>query len=191
MFIHDMSEAECCYALQHADLGRLACARDNQPYVVPVYFAYKEHHLYAISTIGQKIEWMRANPLVCVEVDYITSPEEWMSVVVFGHYEELPDFPEYKHAREEALALLQRRSARWWEPACVCENHQDTPHSCTPVSYRIHIDHVSGHHATPDPMRVKESHGEESEPKKAPWFFNIFGGRAGHTPAKGTSDEHS
>src|SRR5512141_2678607 len=113
MFIHEMTEAECHYALKHAHVGRLACTRDNQPYVVPMYFAYSENHLYAISTVGQKIEWMRANPLVCVEVDNITSDDEWMSVVVFGHYEELPDLPEYKYAREQALTLLQRRSA-WW-----------------------------------------------------------------------------
>ena len=177
MFIHDMTEAECHYALRNANVGRLACTRDNQPYVVPIYFAYNERHLYAISTIGQKIEWMRANPLVCVEVDNITSRDVWMSVVVFGRYEELPDLPEYKCAREQALALLQRRSVWWWEPACVCENHQDTPHSCTPVTFRIYINRMSGHHATPDTVQAKESHGEESERKKTSWFPSIFGGR--------------
>lgn len=44
-----------------------------------MYFAYHDNYLYAISAIGQKIEWMRANPLVCVEVDNITSDDEWMS----------------------------------------------------------------------------------------------------------------
>jgi nitroimidazol reductase NimA-like FMN-containing flavoprotein (pyridoxamine 5'-phosphate oxidase superfamily) len=176
MFIHDMTEAECRRALKQANVGRIACTRDNQPYVVPIYFAYDRDHLYAISTVGQKIEWMRANPLVCVEVDEVTSREEWMSVIVFGRYEELPHLPEYKYAREQALALLQRRSPWWWEPACVCGNHQDTPHSCTPVSYRIHINRISGHHATPDVVQAKETHVEES-PVKGSWFANIFGGR--------------
>lgn len=175
MFIHDMTEGECRHALKHANVGRIGCARDNQPYVVPIYFAYADDHLYAISTIGQKIHWMRANPLVCVEVDNITSHEEWTSVVVFGHYEELPDLPEYKHAREEALALLQRRSAWWWEPACVCGDHQERPHSCTPVSYRIHIDRISGHHATPDILQTKTSQVRES-PVKNNWFASLFRG---------------
>ena len=188
MFIHDMTEAECHYALKHANVGRLACTRDNQPYVVPIYFAYNEHHLYAISTVGQKIEWMRANPLVCVEVDNLTSHDEWMSVVVFGRYEELPDLPEYKVAREQALALLQRRSAWWWEPACVCQNHQDTPHSCTPVSYRIHIDRISGHHATPDIVATKEPHIQESASKRS-WFANIFGGRREAQKKEGTCND--
>lgn len=176
MFIHDMSEVECRQALKRARVGRLACARNNQPYVVPIYFAYSEHHLYAISTIGQKIEWMRANPLVCVEVDELTSRDEWVSVIVFGSYEELPDLPEYKHARRQALELLQRRSVWWWEPACVCENHQDTPHSCAPVSYRIHINRISGHQATPDTPRAKETRIEQT-PVKRSWFANILGGR--------------
>lgn len=178
MFIHDMTEAECRQALKHANIGRIGCARDKQPYVVPIYFAYDDdhNHLYAISTMGQKIDWMRANPFVCVEVDNITSHDEWMSLVVFGRYEELPDLPEYKYAREQALALLQRRSTWWWEPACVCGDHQDTPHSCTPVSYRIHIDRISGHHATPDILQTKTSLVQES-PVKDNWFASLFGGR--------------
>jgi nitroimidazol reductase NimA-like FMN-containing flavoprotein (pyridoxamine 5'-phosphate oxidase superfamily) len=175
MFIHDMTEAECRHALTQASVGRIACAHDQQPYVVPIYFASDHDHLYAISTIGQKIEWMRANPLVCVEVDEVTSREEWMSVIVFGRYEELPDLPEYKYAREQALALLQRRSPWWWEPACVCGNHQDTPHSCTPVTYRIHINRISGHHATPDIPQTRAIHVRES-PIKDNWFANLFGG---------------
>lgn len=189
MFIHDMTEAECRYALQHANVGRLACTRDNQPYVVPIYFAYDEQHLYAISTIGQKIEWMRANPLVCVEVDNITSHEEWMSLVVFGRYEELPDLPEYKYSREQALALLQRRSAWWWEPACVCENHRDTPHSCVPVAYRIRIDRMSGLRAMPDPVQIKGPNQQKPAAKKTRWFSNIFGERRQAQTKGGVSND--
>lgn len=177
MFIHNMTEAECRHALGTARVGRLACTRNNQPYVVPIYFAYHEHHLYATSTVGQKIEWMRANPLVCVEVDNITSHEEWMSVVVFGRYEELPDLPEFKRAREQALYLLQRRSTWWWEPACICEDHRDTPHSCTPVAYRIHIDRVSGLRATPDSTQNQKAHEQTELARRTSWLANIFSAR--------------
>ena len=30
-------------------------------------------YLYSFSTVGQKIEWMRANPNVCVETDEVTN----------------------------------------------------------------------------------------------------------------------
>lgn|SRR5574341_133191 len=187
MFIHDMTEAECHHALKQATVGRLACARDSQPYVVPIYFAYHERHLYAISTVGQKVEWMRANPLVCVEVDEIKEPDEWMSVVVFGRYEELPEVPEYKHARQRALYLLQKRSTWWWEPACIRQNHRDTPHSCTPVAYRIHIDRVSGLHATPD-ISAPVAAVTESKTEKRKLLSALFARlRRGHSPGRSLS----
>jgi hypothetical protein len=36
--------------------------------------------LYSFATIGRKVEWMRANPLVCVEVDEIVSRQKWQTV---------------------------------------------------------------------------------------------------------------
>jgi len=99
MVIREMSKDECLRVLAGTRLARLACASNNQPYVVPVYLAYHEPSigeacLYGYTTLGQKVEWMRANPQVCVEVDEVMSCTRWMSVIGFGHYEELPDMPE-------------------------------------------------------------------------------------------------
>ena len=149
MFIHEMTEFECRQALEQAAIGRLACARDNQPYVVPIYFALHGDHLYAFTTLGQKIEWMRANPRVCLEVDERIGHDRWQSVVVFGSYEELPDLPKYEAARVTALELLQKH-AMWWEPAGVGATHRDAPHSEIPITYRIRIDRMTGHRATPN-----------------------------------------
>jgi nitroimidazol reductase NimA-like FMN-containing flavoprotein (pyridoxamine 5'-phosphate oxidase superfamily) len=59
----------------HSRLGRLACARGNMPYIVPLYFAYDDEYLYSFGTFGHKIEWMRVNPNVCVEVDEVINPQ--------------------------------------------------------------------------------------------------------------------
>jgi nitroimidazol reductase NimA-like FMN-containing flavoprotein (pyridoxamine 5'-phosphate oxidase superfamily) len=95
MVIRDLSREECLRVLARARLARLACAHENQPYVVPVYLAYDEASecFYGFTTPGQKIEWMRANPLVCVEVDEIAAYDQWVSVIVSGRYEELPATP--------------------------------------------------------------------------------------------------
>src|SRR5277367_3412532 len=95
MLIRETSREECLRVLARARLARLACAHDNQPYVVPVYLAYDEASecLYGFTTHGQKVEWMRANPLVCVEVDEIVAYDQWVSVIVSGRYEELPATP--------------------------------------------------------------------------------------------------
>ena len=149
MFIHEMSDTDCRRALETASVGRLACAHDNQPYVVPIYFAFDGTYIYGFTTAGQKIEWMRSNEQVCFEMDHIKSDTQWVSIVVFGRYEELPDTPEYQRARDQAYRYLGKR-AMWWEPAYISEKHRDQSHSLTPVFYRIHIEKMTGHRATLD-----------------------------------------
>src|SRR6516162_9638365 len=116
MLIREMHAQECCDLLARLGTGRLGCARNNQPYIVPVYFAYEPDHLYGFATFGQKIEYMRANPHVCVEADEVLGQDNWVSVVVLGRYEELPDTPEYGQERRKAQSLLEKR-AMWWQVA--------------------------------------------------------------------------
>jgi nitroimidazol reductase NimA-like FMN-containing flavoprotein (pyridoxamine 5'-phosphate oxidase superfamily) len=150
MFIHEMSGAECNDALSRAKFGRLACANDNQPYVLPLNFAFDGGtYLYFFTTVGQKIEWMRSNPSVCFEIDEVTNHNHWTSVIVFGSYEELPDKPEYETARRHAHGFLQKR-VMWWEPAYISEEHRDNSHSLTPIFFRIKIEKVTGHRAESD-----------------------------------------
>lgn len=151
MLIQELTRQTSLDLLARTRLGRVACAQGLQPYVVPFYFVYHAPYLYSFSTVGQKIEWMRANPLVCVEVDEVVSAEQWMSVIVFGRYEELPDTPECRRARAFAHALL-KRNAVWWEPAYVKTTLRGTPRSLVPVFYRIQGLQITGHRATPEPM---------------------------------------
>ena len=73
MLIGEMAEKECQQFLSRSTFGRLACARENRPYVVPIYFVYEPDHLYGFSTFGQKVQWMRLNPLLCVEIDEVSN----------------------------------------------------------------------------------------------------------------------
>jgi hypothetical protein len=87
--------------LMRLGYGRLACACNNRPYIVPIYFAYDSDRLYCFSTLGRKIEWMRENPLVCVEVDEVRGHDDWASVIVLGQYVEIPNTREYAKSREQ------------------------------------------------------------------------------------------
>ena len=87
MRITKMQDRDCRDALARLGFGRLGCARDNQPYIVPIYFAYEPDHLYGFATLGQKIEWMRSNPRVCVQADEVLSNDNWISVVALGRYQ--------------------------------------------------------------------------------------------------------
>jgi nitroimidazol reductase NimA-like FMN-containing flavoprotein (pyridoxamine 5'-phosphate oxidase superfamily) len=149
MLIQEMTFEECCDVLTQTSLARLACEMDGQPYVVPVYLAYDGEYLFGFATMGYKIDCMRANPLVCVEIDDIKSQNQWMSVVVSGTYEELPDTEKYKAARTHAHELLNRR-AMWWEPAGVPVEGRKYPNSLAPIFYRIRIDRMTGHRGSPD-----------------------------------------
>ncbi|HVJ27924.1 MAG TPA: pyridoxamine 5'-phosphate oxidase family protein, partial [Vicinamibacterales bacterium] len=91
MRIISLSEEEVRALLQRSHIGRIACARHDQPYIVPIGFSFdsEKNCLYSFSAVGQKIQWMRENPRVCVEVDDIVDKDHWSTVVIFGGYEEL------------------------------------------------------------------------------------------------------
>jgi nitroimidazol reductase NimA-like FMN-containing flavoprotein (pyridoxamine 5'-phosphate oxidase superfamily) len=149
MVIAEMTRYQCVNFLAHARLGRLACASNDQPYVVPVYFACQDPFLYSFTMPGQKVEWMRANPRVCVQFDEIGSSDDWTSIVVFGQYEELPDSTEWRQERLRAHGLLQQR-ASWWEPGGAArEGHAMSP--AQPIYYRIRIEKMTGRRASPNP----------------------------------------
>jgi hypothetical protein len=150
MLIHEMSPEECATTLTRMNFGRLACARDDQPYVVPIHFAYDGEHLYGLTTAGQKTDWMRSNPRVCLEIDERASHYRWMSIVVLGRYEELPETPACERERARALELLQQREM-WWQPVGVPRPGRAQR---TPIFYRIHVLQMTGLRAEPDTVEA-------------------------------------
>jgi uncharacterized protein len=155
MLIRNLERQECLEFLKHIGFGRLGCANDNQPYVVPIYFAYESEQLFGFSTEGQKIGWMRQNPLVCVLADDIKSEHEWTSVLVMGRYEELPDNLQYEALRRHAHELLEKRSL-WWRLAIASSQTRDEHLRVLPILYRIQIKEISGHRSSAD----QESQGD-------------------------------
>lgn len=146
MVINQLTEEECRAFLASASHGRLGCSRDNQPYVVPIYFAYEPDFIYVLSTLGQKNEWMRANPKVCLEVDEITNQSEWMSVIASGRYQELLE-PQFTAEREHARELLGKRHL-WWQNALGERQLRVGDHAIAPLFFRIHVDSITGLRAT-------------------------------------------
>jgi len=147
MIIRELTWQESLAVLGRVHLARLACAKANQPYLVPISFAYHENSLYCVSTVGQKIEWMRENPLVAVEVDEIENAQHWESVLVLGRYEEIPQTPETRDERQLAWSLLQAREL-WWEPACVETILGGAERPMAPLYFRIRVERITGHRAT-------------------------------------------
>ena len=155
MVIREMNREECLRVLARSRLARLACAHDNQPYVVPVYLAYHDASecLYGFTTVGQKVEWMRANPLVCVEMGEVAAGNQWVSVIALGRYEELPEKPGSDKERLLAWQVL-KTEPMWWElgdMAWAARAQGDPTVTLMPVYYRIRIGHVTGREVTQAP----------------------------------------
>jgi uncharacterized protein len=146
MTINEMTEQECRSALSGASFGRLGCSFKNQPYIVPLYFASEAGYIYALGTAGQKIEWMRQNPRVCLQVDDIRTDSEWTSIIVLGRYQELPE-PQFAEERAHARELLKQRSG-WWKPALAERDLKSSNELIAPIFFRIGIDSLTGLHST-------------------------------------------
>jgi nitroimidazol reductase NimA-like FMN-containing flavoprotein (pyridoxamine 5'-phosphate oxidase superfamily) len=145
MHVHELTPDECAALLGRNNFGRIGCAKDGQPYVVPIQFSYdgERQCVYSFSTVGQKIEWMRANPRVCLQVDEIDDKFRWTSVVVFGLYEEIHESPAEADARRRAESLFQQRP-EWWQPAAAKVG--STERSAV-VVFRITIERMTGRRA--------------------------------------------
>ena len=68
---------------------RIACTDGKSPYISPVVYAFDGQHLIFQSRPGKKINYLRKNPAVCIEIDIINNLNNWKSVLVYGTFEEL------------------------------------------------------------------------------------------------------
>lgn len=147
MVINELTEQECFAFLERSWFGRLACCKNSQPYVVQLGLVYRDNCLYVLSTLGQKIEWMRENPNVCVSADEIVSHSQWTSVIVNGTYRELVE-PRYREERELAHQLLEKHRG-WWENPLAERQAKVGDKLIDSIYFRVEISSVSGLRAQP------------------------------------------
>jgi uncharacterized protein len=93
-------------------VGHLGCFHEGRSYVVPVTYVYDGECIYGHSANGMKLRMMRANPQICFQVDRIENLTTWVSVIVWGEFEELAS-----DAQKEAMRLFLDRM----EPLQVSE----------------------------------------------------------------------
>lgn len=152
MLIHELNRAECSAVLQRNSLGRLGYAHFDQPYVVPIHFSFDADRncIYGFSTIGQKVECMRRNPRVCLEIDEIVDKNNWTTVLVVGRYRELHRDPREAEALRRVDQLFEERH-EWWLPGAAKLETKEHEHA---VIYRISIDRLTGRRATRNGQRA-------------------------------------
>jgi nitroimidazol reductase NimA-like FMN-containing flavoprotein (pyridoxamine 5'-phosphate oxidase superfamily) len=110
--------------LNEARVCRIAFARDNEPYVVPLFFGYDGRCLYFHTACeGKKLDFLAANRQVCFEVErnvtlvsHDAQACKWSahfeSVIGYGRVIELVDGKE----REQGLnQIMLHYSGREWQ----------------------------------------------------------------------------
>jgi nitroimidazol reductase NimA-like FMN-containing flavoprotein (pyridoxamine 5'-phosphate oxidase superfamily) len=156
MLITKIRSKECREILIRLGYGRLACSCNNRPYIVPIYFAFDTDRLCCFSTLGRKIEWMRENPLVCVQADEVRGHDDWTSVIVLGKYAEIPNTGEFAKNRERVRSLLQKRSL-WWQSGYTASQIRRKVKPPVAVFYSIQIEEMSGLRGSPDTRETRKS----------------------------------
>lgn len=143
MFVRVMSREECQGVVAAGDLARLACCRDDQPYIVPITYAHSGNRLYCFSMPGQKIDWMRSNPKVSLQIAEFASNRQWKSVVVTGRYQELPATQGCHHERIHAWSLLEKKP-NWWEPGGLKPVPQEISGASAHIFFCVEMDEMTG-----------------------------------------------
>jgi nitroimidazol reductase NimA-like FMN-containing flavoprotein (pyridoxamine 5'-phosphate oxidase superfamily) len=126
--------------LTEARIARLAIhplPGNDHPLLVPIPCFYTGGSFVVLSGPGQKIEAMRRNPRVTVEVDRFRATNDWESVVAQGSYRELTSKIERQLAIESIAALSG-------EPVVIGENS---------ILFQIIIVSLSGRYERPDDHR--------------------------------------
>jgi uncharacterized protein len=104
--INSLNQREARDLLHENHIGRLGCIVDGNPYVTPVNYYFENDSAYIHSLPGLKVEAMRSNSRVCLQVDRIESNSHWKSVIAYGNFEEIESPPERMRVLEQMLKLF-------------------------------------------------------------------------------------
>jgi len=84
---------------------RIGCHADGITYIIPISYAYEEPYFYCRVTKGQKLDMLRKNPEVCLQLDDTRNLSNWKSVICWGRFEEL----KADEDKQKAISLLSTR----------------------------------------------------------------------------------
>jgi uncharacterized protein len=146
--VREMGDTAARETLGRLNYAHLACSRDDEPYVVPVHYAFDGEHVFIYTTEGKKSEILDSNPKVCLQAEDVKDSEHWVSVMVFGEVERVKD----KSARNDALDLILKVNPTL-TPAISIRWMDSWVRTNVEVIYRLWPRKLSGRKAV-DPRRT-------------------------------------
>ena len=136
--IKDLKETDALGILANNHFAHLACHVKDDIYLVPISYVFEDGYIYSHSQNGKKIQMMRKNPRVCVQVEEVDDFFRWKSVIAWGEYEELKD-----QQAESAMRNLVRSLAAGEPRRSDLEIYFESQLESS-VIYRIKVSRISG-----------------------------------------------
>lgn len=140
--------------LERNYIGHLAYLYYHQPFIAPITYFYdaSNHWILAYSGEGHKIMAMRKNSDVALQVDEVTSVNQWKSILVHGKFEELKG--SYAKAQLHSFSLgvkelILRKEHK--DVDFISEFSSKIYKGEVPVVYVIKIDTING--------KLRDHHG--------------------------------
>ena len=132
-----LNDQEARKVLQSAQVARLGCIVNGEPYIVPINYSFEDDSLYSHSLSGLKINGLRENPRACVQVDEIENDFHWRSAIAFGKFEEITK----ENERTDVLAKLFTRFPMLTPVESAIAGDGYSPEV---IVFRIKIDRITG-----------------------------------------------
>ncbi len=130
----DLRANESMRILRHNYVGRLAFIAEGKPFTVPItyFFDPSDNSIISYSGQGHKIDAMRKNHSVSLQVDEIDSVNKWRSVLVHGVFEELKGI-DARHLLHEFAEGVK---------SIISKNEPTMPHAIGDFSSKIHQEKI-------------------------------------------------
>lgn len=127
-------------------IGHLAFIAEGTPYTIPITYYYdQKDSILAYSGEGHKIDAMRKNPNVSLQVESIVGVQNWRSVLVHGVFEEM-EGSDAKHLlrafSDGVKSVINKIEHK--NPQFISEFTNDVYATGITVVYRIKISRITG-----------------------------------------------
>lgn len=145
--IGKLSDEQIEELLTSNTFGRVGCNDGFNTYIYPINYVYNGKFILCHSQPGSKIQVMRQNKRVCLQVDRIEHETNWKSVLVLGEYQEIED----ERERYNAITVLVQQHLHiklneeyFSGKTKQQDDHQHDQLNNRPVIFRIAIDEKTG-----------------------------------------------
>ena len=128
-------------------IGHLSYIAQGRPFTIPITYFYDQgsNAIISYSAEGHKMDAMRKNGAVSLEVEEIVSNNNWQSILAHGTFEELngTDAKYYLHQFTEGVKSIIKEKEHTL-PEFISEFSSKSSSKKNPVVYRFKILEITG-----------------------------------------------